>query len=571
MVMCPRCGRANEGKYRFCLGCGAALPAHDLAQGGGGAPAAPAAAPAGPALRSGAGAAPLSRAAPASPAVPVAPPAASVPPPVPAQAPPAGAPPAAVPAHLAALEGFKAGPAPALPPKPASAATAQPFVPAGGAAPKPGARVTAPGDDLPTEAVSSLISQLAGLGAATANSKPRIATGPNHNPAEVAALAGPSSFAGGLDGGTRRQVPRPLTSSEAKTVPPGSTLPGFQLSPSAAAEPSPRGSATPGSLRSPVSRYAPPPPPASVRAPGPIYTTPAATPMVSDTPGAPGIPAAASAHAAPPPTARAAATGTAASQRCNHCGTDVPFGNAFCGSCGTPMPRQAPAAAAPVPQSRPNKVGYVALIDDNGTESLQFPLVQGENRIGSGETCQLRFPDDGFLASIHCAVDAEPGQCSLRPIDQANGVFVRITAPVELHHGDVLRIGQEVLRFERLDKLSAESNADGHPETVGWPLPKGVWGRLCQMGLGRQVANAYLLASPDVFLGRERGDILFPRDGFVSGSHAVLSDRNGRGFLKDLVSSNGTFVKAKHETPLRNGDLFLLGRNLLRLHLGAPA
>jgi pSer/pThr/pTyr-binding forkhead associated (FHA) protein len=57
----------------------------------------------------------------------------------------------------------------------------------------------------------------------------------------------------------------------------------------------------------------------------------------------------------------------------------------------------------------------------------------------------------------------------------------------------------------------------------------------------------------------------------VSGSHAVLSDRNGRGFLKDLVSSNGTFVKAKGETVLRNGDLFLLGRNLLRIHLGAPA
>ena len=232
-----------------------------------------------------------------------------------------------------------------------------------------------------------------------------------------------------------------------------------------------------------------------------------------------------------------------------------------------------PAAnpAAEQPATRPEKVGYVSLIDDNGTESLQFPLVRGENRIGSGATCQLRFPDDGFLGAVHCAVDAEEGQCSLRPIDHANGVFVRITAPVELHHGDVLRIGQEVLRFERIDKLQPERNADEKPETVGWPLAKGVWGRLCQIGLSRQVANAYLLASPDVFLGRERGDILFPRDGFVSGSHAVLSDRNGRGFLKDLVSSNGTFVKAKHEMPLRSGDLFLLGRNLLRIHLGASA
>jgi pSer/pThr/pTyr-binding forkhead associated (FHA) protein len=210
----------------------------------------------------------------------------------------------------------------------------------------------------------------------------------------------------------------------------------------------------------------------------------------------------------------------------------------------------------------------LALIDDNGQESQQFPLYVGENRIGAGSDCQVRFTDDGFLADLHCTIDAAPGRVVLRPVDTGNGTYLRITTPVEIHHGDYIRVGQEVLCFERLERMTAELGRNGAAEVVGWPVPRGVWGRLCQIGLQRQVANAYLLANPDVFLGRERGDILFPKDGFVSGSHAVLSDRNGRAFLKDLGSSNGTFIRVKQDTPLRAGDLFLLGRNLLRVRLG---
>lgn len=561
MVMCPRCGRANEGKYRFCLGCGAVLPAQDQKI-------APAVVPGGsaaPRPDGRAGAEALIPPASGSPAAHSAP--------VPKQRvedPKPDAPRAI---------------APMLPPRPATASSrgiASPSAGHSGLAVPPSSSPPAPrapstSDELPTAAVSSLLQQVAartaGAGgphglppnarppmdhpgsqaSAIALPTPRIATGPNHNPVEAAALAQDMSA------NTLQSVPRPVASSEAKTVPPGTTLPGFQLAPGASQPPQRPTSPTPGA-RPPVSRYAPPAPPAT--------TAPAAR----NTPAAdPAIPPLGPTRSAPPAAFGTAGVGPgmAGGHVCGTCGTDVPEGNAFCGSCGAPNPQRA-APVAPVAR-KPERVGLIALIDDNGAESLQFPLMKGENRIGSGDSCQLRFPDDGFLASVHCAVDAEVGHASLRPIDQANGVFVRITVPVELHHGDVLRIGQEVLRFERLDRLVPEKNADGQQETVGSLPVKGVWGRLCQLGLARQVANAYLLSSPDVFLGRERGDILFPRDGFVSGSHAVLSDRNGRGFLKDLVSSNGTFVKAKGETVLRNGDLFLLGRNLLRIHLGAPA
>lgn len=556
MVMCPRCGRANEGKYRFCLGCGAVLPAQDQKI-------APAVVPSGAAAPR-----PDGR---TSAEAPIPPPPAQIPP-APRQRP--EEPKTEAPRTIA----------PMLPPRPTAASSRGIAPPSAGpsspsmapTSPPPAPRpVATSSDELPTAAVSSLLQQVAARTAGLAqpqnlppNSRPpldhpssqaaalslptpRIATGPNHNPVEAAALAQD------LSANTLQSVPRPVASSEAKTVPPGSTLPGFQLAPGANQAPQRPTSPTPGA-RPPVSRYAPPAPPAAA----PLPSTPAAAPAIPPL-GAPrSAPAAGFGSGGVGP-------GMVGGHSCGTCGADVPEGNAFCGSCGAPNPQRA-APVAPVVH-KPERVGFIALIDDNGAESLQFPLMKGENRVGSGDSCQLRFPDDGFLASVHCAVDAEVGHASLRPIDQANGVFVRITVPVELHHGDVLRIGQEVLRFERLDRLVPEKNADGQQETVGSLPAKGVWGRLCQLGLARQVANAYLLSSPDVFLGRERGDILFPRDGFVSGSHAVLSDRNGRGFLKDLVSSNGTFVKAKGETVLRNGDLFLLGRNLLRIHLGTPA
>ncbi len=250
-------------------------------------------------------------------------------------------------------------------------------------------------------------------------------------------------------------------------------------------------------------------------------------------------------------------------EKCDHCGAMVATGHRFCGVCGTSMP------AIPVNKTG-SSVGHLALIDDLGAESTHYPLVSGDNAIGRAKGNQVAFPHDGLLAHIHCVLMTDSKPFRIKPIDTFNGTFLRISTPVELEHGDTIRIGQEVLRFERIDQITPEmSTQTGRPLTVGCPMPRGVWGRLCQIGMTRTVANAYLLAHRDVFLGRERGDILFPKDGFVSGSHAVISERGGRVYLKDLGSSNGTFLRLKTEINLRDGDLLLLGRNLLRIHAGA--
>jgi pSer/pThr/pTyr-binding forkhead associated (FHA) protein len=251
---------------------------------------------------------------------------------------------------------------------------------------------------------------------------------------------------------------------------------------------------------------------------------------------------------------------------CWKCGARVHADDRFCGTCGAADPGQPPPAAS---AEGGETVLRLAVIDDMGNEADVFELSGGRHVVGRDEACAIAFADDPLLAAKHAALLTAPARTTLQPIDEFNGTYLRIASPIELEHGDVLRIGQEVLRFERFDRLTAEhSLVDGAPIHVGAPVPAGIWGRLCQLGLSRQVCNAYLLSSQDVFLGRERGDILFPRDGFVSGSHAVISERNGRVYLKDLGSSNGTFVRVKSDVSLQEGDLLLLGRNLLRVKMG---
>ena len=54
-------------------------------------------------------------------------------------------------------------------------------------------------------------------------------------------------------------------------------------------------------------------------------------------------------------------------------------------------------------------------------------------------------------------------------------------------------------------------------------------------------------------------------DDYISRRHACLVQSNGSILLKDLGSSNGTFLRVQKPTVLEHGDEFLIGTRLLRL------
>jgi pSer/pThr/pTyr-binding forkhead associated (FHA) protein len=242
----------------------------------------------------------------------------------------------------------------------------------------------------------------------------------------------------------------------------------------------------------------------------------------------------------------------------------VPPSFRFCGACGTHLPEPATPARSTAemigqPAAQPHAM--MTLIRPDGSEGGTFPLVDGENRIGRdhGEI----FESDGYLSPTHAELIINAAGAVVRDLDSLNGVFVKMTEEEEILPGQIIRIGQELLRFDTIEP--PEPLADG-TEVMGSPNP-GYWGKITVV-IGADVdGSAYPLFGDSVTLGRERGDINFPDDGYVSGLHARLFTKDGKVYLNDLGSSNGTFIKVQGERALDHNSFVLLGQQLFRLGL----
>ena len=173
------------------------------------------------------------------------------------------------------------------------------------------------------------------------------------------------------------------------------------------------------------------------------------------------------------------------------------------------------------------------------------------------------FAGDSYLSPRHATFRVgAAGRASVKDEGSLNGVYKKLArdVPVELRPNDIFRIGQEIVKFEPL--APQPPSADG-VERLGAPS-KGYIGRIALV-IGRdETGNAFPIPESGVHLGRERGDILFPEDGYVSGLHCRLSWEGQKLFLTDLGSSNGTFVRVA-ETDLRSGDVLLMGQQLFRV------
>ncbi len=205
----------------------------------------------------------------------------------------------------------------------------------------------------------------------------------------------------------------------------------------------------------------------------------------------------------------------------------------------------------------------MTLIRPDGSEGGTHELRQGENKIG--RNFGPVFETDGYLSPVHAELVVTGTTATVRDLDSLNGVFVKMTEAEEIHPGQILRLGQELLRFDLI--TAPEPMADG-TEVMGSPNP-GYWGKVTVI-IGKEVDGAcFPLLGEEITLGRERGEINFPDDGYVSGLHARIVARDGRIFLEDLGSSNGTFVKVPGERGLINESFVLMGQQLFRLNLTA--
>ena len=264
---------------------------------------------------------------------------------------------------------------------------------------------------------------------------------------------------------------------------------------------------------------------------------------------------------------------------CPSCSAPILGGKAFCGRCGyrlrpvsnpgpapTDQPKAAVVPAAAVPRTvfmtAPVKTvpqGHLTLVRPDGSEGGQHPIASGENLIGRGQGSL--FDADPYLSPRHAEFSLSAEGLTVRDLKSLNGVFVKLTEEESLGSGSIFRIGQELLRF---DVISPPEPLEDGTDIIGTPNP-GYWGRISVI-VGRDVDGpAFPIFEEAIVLGRERGDILFPEDGYVSATHARISVREGMVYLQDLGSSNGTFVRLEASRQIPSGSLLLMGQQLFRV------
>jgi len=109
-----------------------------------------------------------------------------------------------------------------------------------------------------------------------------------------------------------------------------------------------------------------------------------------------------------------------------------------------------PETAAEQPLWGSPDPGYVARavqLLEGGGEGDVFPLKHGENLIGRGSG-DVSFPQDGYVSSRHCVVTVGDGRIDVKDLGSANGTFVKISGAVPVSPGDLLLVGEQILRVD---------------------------------------------------------------------------------------------------------------------------
>jgi pSer/pThr/pTyr-binding forkhead associated (FHA) protein len=245
-------------------------------------------------------------------------------------------------------------------------------------------------------------------------------------------------------------------------------------------------------------------------------------------------------------------------------------GNKFCASCGYNL--SALAGSAPVPsasvaaQAMPSGAGSfpvtLTALRADGSEAGTWRLPDGP-AITLGRDTGSIFAGDSYLSPRHATLSRRQ-QLNVKDEGSLNGVYLKLrpNEPYPLEFGDVFRIGQEIIRLE---ELKGQAKSPDGVERFGSPA-KGYIGRLALV-IGRDTTgNAFPIPERGVHCGRERGDILFSEDGYVSGLHCrIAKGPDGKIYLTDVGSSNGTFARLYAERALTSGDILLMGQQLFRV------
>jgi pSer/pThr/pTyr-binding forkhead associated (FHA) protein len=216
-------------------------------------------------------------------------------------------------------------------------------------------------------------------------------------------------------------------------------------------------------------------------------------------------------------------------------------------------------------------IAHLAVISQDGSTGQTYWIDRGSVDIGRDEG-DIRLTSDRFVSPRHARVYARGTTFYLRDLDSLNGVYLRVRESEVLKDADWILLGSEVLRFGLLtdgEQGLGVANERG-TDVYGSPArPR--YACLSERTVEGVYRNVFYISADETVVGREFGDLVFTADSFMSRRHAAIhrDPTAGTFALRDLGSSNGTYLAIRGEVELREGDHLRVGQHLFRFGFGS--
>jgi pSer/pThr/pTyr-binding forkhead associated (FHA) protein len=229
-----------------------------------------------------------------------------------------------------------------------------------------------------------------------------------------------------------------------------------------------------------------------------------------------------------------------------------------------PLRGHRPAAAGP-------PLPHLAVISQDGSTGQTYWIESGSVDIGREEG-DVRLTTDLFVSPRHARISTRAGAFFLRDLGSLNGVYLRVRESEALRDADWILLGSEVLRFGLIYDAEQGLGAASERGTDVYGSPaRPRYACLCERTVEGANRNVFYISADETVIGREFGDLVFTADSFMSRRHAAIQrDRAAGTFsLRDLGSSNGTYLAIRGEVELREGDHLRVGQHLFRFGFGS--
>jgi hypothetical protein len=115
-------------------------------------------------------------------------------------------------------------------------------------------------------------------------------------------------------------------------------------------------------------------------------------------------------------------------------------------SSGRPRDR----TSKPKPASRGKVPSAVVVHLPGGKKAGSYPLTEAVS-LGRGERCTIKL-DDTYVSQMHARLFGRDGAWFVEDLGSTNGTYLndrRVSAPVQVRAGDVVRVGKTVLELRR--------------------------------------------------------------------------------------------------------------------------